>query len=470
MISRVSLNERVQEWGLREDVVEKDYVLGWLLWGLGSESALREHWVFKGGTCLKKCYLETYRFSEDLDFTVLETGPITPDEVLPILRGVLDRVYDVSGIDLAVEAPRLRLRPGRRATEGRVYYIGPRATPGPASVKLDLDGEERVCREAEWRQVAHPYDDALPEPGTVLCYSFAEVFAEKLRAMGERGRPRDLYDIISLFRRIDVRPNAEDLRSLLVEKCEHKGVRVPTLAHLRGSDTRGELESEWRNMLGHQLPQLPPWSAFWNELQDLFAWLEGAGAPRVLASMPTVGGARTSWTPPPVMRTWGGSPVELLRYAAQSRLVVEFDYTDERGRFSRRRVEPYTLYQTTEGNIVLGVFDLGRSDRRSFRVDRIRNARVTDDSFLARFATEVGSGGIGAAARPAPSTVGLPRSPVPSGPRRGRRSEQIRHVIQCPVCQKRFYSGQYDTRLRSHKTPGGRQCPGRTGIYLGTAG
>jgi predicted nucleotidyltransferase component of viral defense system len=419
MISRISLNERVQEWGLREDVVEKDYVLGWVLWGIGSEPALRERWVFKGGTCLKKCYLETYRFSEDLDFTVLETGPIAPDDVLPFLRGVLDRVYDASGIDLAVEAPRLSLRPGRRAAEGRIYYIGPRGTPGPASVKLDLDGEERVRREAEWRQIAHAFDDALPEPATVLCYSFPEVYAEKLRAMGERGRPRDLYDIIILFRRSDLRPDAEDLRSLLVEKCEHKGVPVPTLARLRNSDTRGELESEWKNMLAHQLPQSPPWSVFWNELEDLFAWLEGAAAPRVLASMPAVGGARTAWTPPPIMRTWGGSPVELLRYAAQSRLVVEFDYTDERGRFSRRRVEPYTLYQTTEGNIVLGVFDLGRSDRRSFRVDRIRNARITEESFLPRFATEVGSGGFGGAARGALSTPGLPKSPARSGPRRG---------------------------------------------------
>ena len=26
--------------------------------------------VFKGGTCIKKCYFETYRFSEDLDFTL----------------------------------------------------------------------------------------------------------------------------------------------------------------------------------------------------------------------------------------------------------------------------------------------------------------------------------------------------------------------------------------------------------------
>lgn len=184
MISRVSLNERVQEWGLREDVVEKDYVVGWILWGIGSEAALRERWVFKGGTCLKKCYIETYRFSQDLDFTVVEDGPITSDDVLPVLDDLLGRVYEASGIDLAVQPPKLRSREGRRAAEGRIYYIGPRATPGPASVKLDLDGEERVCRAAEWRPIAHACDDELPDPGTVQCYSFTEVFAEKLRAMG----------------------------------------------------------------------------------------------------------------------------------------------------------------------------------------------------------------------------------------------------------------------------------------------
>ena len=75
MIGRVAIDERVREWGLREDVVEKDYVLGWLLWGIGSDSELGSTWIFKGGTCLKKCYIETYRFSEDLDFTIAPPGP-----------------------------------------------------------------------------------------------------------------------------------------------------------------------------------------------------------------------------------------------------------------------------------------------------------------------------------------------------------------------------------------------------------
>ena len=72
MITRADIDDRVRLWGLREDVVEKDYVLGWVLWGIGTDQQLDRSWVFKGGTCLKKCYIETYRLSEDLDFTVLD--------------------------------------------------------------------------------------------------------------------------------------------------------------------------------------------------------------------------------------------------------------------------------------------------------------------------------------------------------------------------------------------------------------
>jgi predicted nucleotidyltransferase component of viral defense system len=55
---------------LAPHVVEKDYVLGWMLAGIYAHEELAENWIFKGGTCLKKCFFETYRFSEDLDFTL----------------------------------------------------------------------------------------------------------------------------------------------------------------------------------------------------------------------------------------------------------------------------------------------------------------------------------------------------------------------------------------------------------------
>ena len=40
MNSRLDIEERARVWGLREDGVEKDYVLGWLLWGIGADPVL----------------------------------------------------------------------------------------------------------------------------------------------------------------------------------------------------------------------------------------------------------------------------------------------------------------------------------------------------------------------------------------------------------------------------------------------
>ena len=188
VISRADIVERVGEWQLTEEVVEKDYVLGWLLWGFGSDPVLGDQWVFKGGTCLKKCYIETHRFSEDLDFTVLPGGPYRPEQIEPLLGRTLARVHDASGIDFSSKAPALRFRPDELSTEGRVYYIGPRQTPQAARVKLDISANETVVRPPVLREIAHPYPDG-PLPGRVRCYSFEEVFAEKIRAMAQRPDP-----------------------------------------------------------------------------------------------------------------------------------------------------------------------------------------------------------------------------------------------------------------------------------------
>ena len=70
MIGREEILAVADEAALGPRVVEKDYMLGWLLAGISRHPNLGTEWVFKGGTCLKKCYFETYRFSEDLDFTL----------------------------------------------------------------------------------------------------------------------------------------------------------------------------------------------------------------------------------------------------------------------------------------------------------------------------------------------------------------------------------------------------------------
>jgi predicted nucleotidyltransferase component of viral defense system len=55
MIDRRDILEAATAFGLQPSVVEKDYVLGWLLAGINAHAELTDSWVFKGGTCLKKC-------------------------------------------------------------------------------------------------------------------------------------------------------------------------------------------------------------------------------------------------------------------------------------------------------------------------------------------------------------------------------------------------------------------------------
>jgi predicted nucleotidyltransferase component of viral defense system len=74
MISKQEILQLAAQLNLHPHVIEKDYVLGWFLAGISQHPALNTSWVFKGGTCLKKCYFETFRFSEDLDFTLQDVS------------------------------------------------------------------------------------------------------------------------------------------------------------------------------------------------------------------------------------------------------------------------------------------------------------------------------------------------------------------------------------------------------------
>ncbi len=455
MIGRADIDDRVRAWGLREDVVEKDYVLGWVLWGIGADPLLGRTWIFKGGTCLKKCYIETYRFSEDLDFTVLEDGPIEPDAVLAAVERVQDRVSQESGIDFSLRPPYCKTRPSGASAEGRIYYRGPRNTPGPARIKLDLTKDEVVVRPPVLRSISHDYPDALPEPAQVRCYGFEEVFAEKLRAMGERSRPRDLYDIVNLFRRPDFQPYGALVRDVLALKCSWKDIPVPSFESISNSPMFDELRSEWSNMLDHQLRALPDFEHFWSELPRVFAWLDGEDSPE---PVPLAAG-EDLWTPPPTFWATGpGNRLEPVRFAAVNRLLVDLGYL---GR--NRLIEPYSLRRSRAGNILLHALRATSREHRAYRLDRIESAQVTTQPFTPRYLVEFPESGS------IPARPSARRSAGPySSPGRSRAgSSGARYVVLCPTCGKRFRRERPGTQLRRHKDPSGAwYCPARRGTQL----
>lgn len=69
MITDAEIRRRARSARVEPRIVELDYARGWTLRGIAKHWYLARRLVFKGGTCLRKCYFPAYRFSEDLDFT-----------------------------------------------------------------------------------------------------------------------------------------------------------------------------------------------------------------------------------------------------------------------------------------------------------------------------------------------------------------------------------------------------------------
>ena len=477
MITHQEIKNFVTEWGLREDVIEKDYVIGWVLWGIGTEPNLNSHWAFKGGTALKKCYVDTWRFSEDLDFTVMPDGPYKPEDIAPLIKRVLERVHDESGIDFSIKTPTFKYADKYLYTEGSIYYRGPRNAPSPARIKLDISGLEKIARPTVLRNIHHPYSDSLPAPAQVRCYAFEEVFAEKLRAMGERGRPRDLYDIVILFRRRDLQSEPKLIKSVLKKKCELKGVSIPTLDSIQSASTKAELISEWENMLGHQLQALPPFEAHWDELPNIFNWLEGIIEPVKLSSIGAEEGEDLTWVPPPTIWQLGvGVPLESIRFAAVNHLCVELGYRKKDGSYTTPIIEPYSLRRTKDDNLILHAVKAGTKKSRSYRVDRIQSIKVTTKTFQPRYKIEFSlAGSIHAqpTARKVDSSYGsfspfsTKRSTRSRPSKRSTSSFGMKHVFQCSMCMKKLTKSTNDPKIRAHKNPFGTPCSGRHGYLVG---
>lgn len=58
-----------------------------------------------------------------------------------------------------------------------------------------------------------------------------------------------------------------------------------------------------------------------------------------------------------------------------------------------RRIEPYSLRQTAEGNYVLHAIRSDSGEHRSYRIDRMHGAAITDQAFAPRYVVELTQSG-----------------------------------------------------------------------------
>jgi predicted nucleotidyltransferase component of viral defense system len=408
MIPKNEVLSIAPERGLLPNVVEKDYVLGWLLMGI-AEHPLLCNWVFKGGTCLKKCFFETYRFSEDLDFTVPKGMAYEAEAYHTALLECTEKITEETGIyfpEDGIEVKESFDKLGQKTFLGKISYRGPlmpqaRTLP---RIKIDLTQHELIAESPEKRPIRHFYSDAPQPTVSILCYSVNEILAEKTRALCERrGRARDLYDVVNIIRNYGEQIELQKASETLRKKFAFKSLPAPSVEGILAAVDFDTLQANWGHQLRHQLLVLPPAESYFEELRSsALRWVEAAPTVERLPSIPLKSGETTIQRVSfpqlqqvelsrraPGRLTSAFGKLDLIRYGARNRLYVEISYHGV-----VRLTEPYSLRLPKTGNPLLYVFELLKAGMptqttKAYKVDEIQEVTVTEEAFRPRYPVEL---------------------------------------------------------------------------------
>jgi uncharacterized protein len=235
--------------GVRDQQIEKDYILSWILQGISMHNALAKAIVFKGGTVLKKVYFEDYRFSEDLDFTLLDNA-ISNQQIFEYFKEVFEYIKEEANIPLEIIDDNEHEDGG---INFYITYIGPLGGIGANKrVKVDISKSEKLQFSPEIKEVFTPYSDE--EDHELLCYSLEEILVEKLRSIMQRMQARDFYDIWYL---LEVYGFDLDLyKNEFIAKCESKDVN-PSDFFNKLEQRLPQYKARWQKTMKDQIKDLP---------------------------------------------------------------------------------------------------------------------------------------------------------------------------------------------------------------------
>jgi len=255
MIGDRVLRRIASERGMRLDLVEKDYALGWILNGIAS-SSLRKKLIFKGGTALSKVYFPfDWRISEDLDFTLSDDAVLEDisTNLLDELPGIVEELS--GGITLNFKDKPF-INPG--FLRARVQFTGPISKN---TIKIEVTQEVFI---GEYDTIDVPQNYDYPE-FSVLSYTLNNILAEKLRSMIERTRIRDYYDSWRLLKKSAV--DDDNVRELFIKKCESKDILFQNVDIFFPDDLKETLEPYLDTLTRLTVEPLPPLRQMIDELK-----------------------------------------------------------------------------------------------------------------------------------------------------------------------------------------------------------
>jgi len=250
MIRSQEIKEKAREYGVPTSTIERDYAQNWLLKYLYHPDI-----ILKGGTGIKKVYHENYRFSDDLDFSL--TYPFKNKDLFTHMTEAADKAKEEVGINFQISS---KLDKTETGFKGKIYFnIIQNATGTLLSIKVDITNydHEIILLPTEKKKIFHSYSDELN--AEIEAYSLEEIFTEKIRALIQRTRVRDLYDTVMLYDLI----NKDKVLQILEEKFDFKGIILDISSLTKRKD---DFSNAWNASLNHQFKIIPDFEIFFNKV------------------------------------------------------------------------------------------------------------------------------------------------------------------------------------------------------------
>jgi len=249
MIKPGEIQKKARAEGVRDQQIEKDYILSWILQGIAMHDVLSKIIVFKGGTVLKKVYFKDYRFSEDLDFTLPDKS-ISNEQIFDYFNEIFEYIKAETNIPLEITDNNEHEDGG---INFYISYTGPLGGLGAnKKVKVDISRSEELQLKPVWKDVFLPYSDQ--ENHKLLCYPLEEILTEKLRSVMQRMQARDFYDIWYLLEIYGI--EIEFYTNEFIAKCESKNIDPKDFSN-KLEQRLPQYKARWQKSMKEQIQNLP---------------------------------------------------------------------------------------------------------------------------------------------------------------------------------------------------------------------
>lgn len=262
MILQREIIQKAEETGVPPDTIDKNWVLGHFLAELYKSRWAQDFLIFKGGTCLKKCYFTNYRFSEDLDFTLISRDFLITDK---LIQSLCDEITAKAGILFSkVKVDLLMWENAQVGYYSLIRFWGanhrknqqpPDFNRWQTAIKIEIVFYELMVNIPENRPLLNDYSDfALFENITVPCYSISEIMAEKFRALLQRSypAPRDYYDLWHLLQHNEL-IEWDTIISTFRQKNHFKKVEFRDYRDFFNPNQLKKVRQAWNNSLQNHL-------------------------------------------------------------------------------------------------------------------------------------------------------------------------------------------------------------------------